>query len=71
MMYDDLVDVYNFCKYQGIVHLSKTEPVKSLVLWKEVYPRSCRSEFLGNVNIPEGRRYLLVVGTGKVTNDTI
>ncbi|XP_050305773.1 protein inturned [Anthonomus grandis grandis] len=62
---DDLVDVFNFCRYQGIVHLAKTEPVKSLVLWREVFPRSCRPVSLENDPMPEGRRYLLLVGTGK------
>ncbi|XP_066263056.1 protein inturned [Euwallacea similis] len=65
LMQEDLVDVYNFCKNQGIVHLSQTEPVKSLVLWKEVFPRSCKSKFAGDVAVPQGGRYLLVVGTEK------
>ncbi|XP_019754086.1 protein inturned isoform X1 [Dendroctonus ponderosae] len=65
LMQDDLVDVFTFCKLQGLVHLAKTEPVKSLVLWKEVYPKSCKVQGLDDVHIPEGRRYLLVVGAGK------
>ncbi|KAF7272761.1 hypothetical protein GWI33_014470 [Rhynchophorus ferrugineus] len=60
LVYEDLVDVYNFCKHQGILHLSKTEPVKSLIMWREVYPKSCRSP-----HAIDGRRYLLVVGAGK------
>lgn len=67
LMHDDLMDVYTFCLNQGILYLSKTEPVKSLVLWKEVFPRSCRSELLEDVRIPDGRRYLLIVGTAKVS----
>lgn len=66
LMQEDLVDVYSFCRNQGLVHLAKTEPVKSLVLWKEVHPRSCKSDFLDGVSIPQGRRYLLVVGCQKV-----
>ncbi|XP_030767926.1 protein inturned [Sitophilus oryzae] len=66
MIHEDLVEVYNFCKQQGLVHLSRTEPVKSLVMWREVFPRSCRRN-CGNdsLNAPDGSRYLLVVGSGK------
>ncbi|CAH1108747.1 unnamed protein product [Psylliodes chrysocephalus] len=62
---DDLVDVYCFCKQQGLFHLSKTEPVKSLVLWKEVFPSSCNVSQNTTIKIPDGKRYLLVVESGK------
>ncbi|KAL3279394.1 hypothetical protein HHI36_016904 [Cryptolaemus montrouzieri] len=62
---DDLVDVNCFCKYQGILHLSKTEPLKTLIVWKEVFPTSCRSLNVPIFKLPDARRYLLIVGTGK------
>ncbi|CAH1183286.1 unnamed protein product [Phaedon cochleariae] len=64
-IHEDLVDVYCFCKIQGLFRLSKTEPVKSLVLWKEVFPHSCNKEKNTRVKIPSGRRYLLVVESMK------
>lgn len=64
-IHGDLIDVYCFCKQQGLFHLSRTEPVKSLVLWKEVFPYSCNRSENSNVKIPEARRYLLVVESGK------
>ncbi|CAG9860502.1 unnamed protein product [Phyllotreta striolata] len=63
-MHEDLIDVFCFCKHQGLFHLSKTEPVKSLVLWKEVFPSSCRIQN-SSIKIPSGKRYLLVVESGK------
>ncbi|KAJ8932887.1 hypothetical protein NQ314_014368 [Rhamnusium bicolor] len=65
LIHEDLMDVHCFCKQQGLFHLSRTEPVKSLVLWKEVFPHSCRLQN-SNVKFPEGKRYLLVVGSAKV-----
>ncbi|XP_045482988.1 protein inturned [Harmonia axyridis] len=62
-IHEDLVDIHSFCKHQGILHLSKTEPVKTLILWREVFPSSCRNLTDPIFNIPEARRYLLVVGT--------
>ncbi|KAG5874050.1 hypothetical protein JTB14_034626 [Gonioctena quinquepunctata] len=64
-IHEDLIDVYCFCKLQGLFHLSRTEPVKSLVLWKEVFPYSCNRLQNSNVKVPAGRRYLLVVESAK------
>ncbi|XP_023014515.2 inturned planar cell polarity protein [Leptinotarsa decemlineata] len=64
-IHEDLIDVYCFCKLQGLFHLSRTEPVKSLVLWKEVFPYSCNRLQNSNVKVPDGRRYLLVVESAK------
>ncbi|KAF5301487.1 hypothetical protein FQR65_LT08790 [Abscondita terminalis] len=65
-VHEDLVDVHIYCRQHGLFYLSQTEPVRSLVLWKEVFPSSCNRglEFEFNF-VPEGRRYLLVVGSGK------
>jgi hypothetical protein len=70
LMYEDLVDVHVYCKQQGFFHLSKTEPVKILVLWKEVFPYSCNRSETANVKIPFGKRYLLLVGSRKVIETT-
>ncbi|KAL1491563.1 hypothetical protein ABEB36_012140 [Hypothenemus hampei] len=59
----DLVNIYNFCKFQGIIHLSRTEPVKSLVLWKEVFLSN--STETSNNSQSEERKYLLAIGNGK------
>ncbi|XP_044761022.1 protein inturned isoform X2 [Coccinella septempunctata] len=62
-IHEDLVDIHSFCKHQGILHLSKTEPVKTLILWREVFPSSCRDLDDPLFNIPQARRHLLIVGT--------
>ncbi|CAG9826275.1 unnamed protein product [Diabrotica balteata] len=64
-IHEDLIDVFCFCKQQGLFHLSRTEPIKSLVLWKEVFPSSCNKLENTKIVIPEGRRYLLIVESGK------
>ncbi|XP_060525407.1 protein inturned isoform X2 [Cylas formicarius] len=61
---DDLIDVCCFCKQQGFFYLSRSEPVKSLVFWKEVFPSSCKN-FPSAIKFPLARRYLLIVGSGK------
>ncbi|CAH1961039.1 unnamed protein product [Acanthoscelides obtectus] len=61
----DLIDVNTYCKLHGYFHLSKSEPVKSLVLWREVFPVSCRKTDDKTIKCPEGKRYLLIVGSGK------
>ncbi|KAK4883073.1 hypothetical protein RN001_006392 [Aquatica leii] len=64
--HEDLVDVHIFCRQHGLFHLSQTEPVRSLVLWREVFPSSCNRGLESESKfVPEGRRYLLIVGTGK------
>ncbi|XP_023311186.1 protein inturned [Anoplophora glabripennis] len=64
-IHEDLIDIHCFCKQHGLFHLSRTEPVKSLVLWREVFPYSCNRIQSPKVKVPEGRRYLLVVGSAK------
>lgn len=63
-IHNDLIDVHLYCSQQGLFHVSKIEPVKSLVHWREVYPSSCSKNL--NSKLMYGRRYLLVVGSGKV-----
>ncbi|KAJ8939447.1 hypothetical protein NQ318_023073 [Aromia moschata] len=65
LIHEDLMDVHCFCKQQGLFHLSRTEPVKSLVLWKEIFPYSCNRIDNVKVKVPGGKRYLLIVGSAK------
>lgn len=64
LVYEDLADVFSFCKLQGLIHLAKTEPVRCLVLWKEIFLRSGRARNVDDCNA-DARCYLLVVGSGK------
>lgn len=66
LIHQDLVDVQSFCRQQGLFHLSRTEPIKCLVLWREVFPTSCRKVENATVHVPDGKRYLLLVGSAKV-----
>lgn len=73
-MHEDLIDVYCYCKQQGLLQLSVTEPLRTLVHWKEVFPSSCNRGVVNETSVfkfPEGRRYLLVVGSGKVFGSMI
>ncbi|PNF22078.1 Protein inturned [Cryptotermes secundus] len=72
----DLVDVHTFCRQQGLLHLGRSEPVRSLVLWREVFPASCNRGLAEPVvsytptstspyQPPQGRWFLLIVGKGQ------
>ncbi|KDR23314.1 PDZ domain-containing protein 6 [Zootermopsis nevadensis] len=68
----DLVDVHTFCRQQGLLHLGRSEPVRSLVLWREVFPASCNRGLSETVptttspyQLPQGRWFLLIVGKGQ------
>nr|CAD7599221.1 unnamed protein product [Timema genevievae] len=69
----DLVDVHTFCRQQGLLRLGRSEAVRSMVLWREVYPSSCNrglsdqsSMYLSTpvspYTLPQGRWFLLIVG---------
>nr|CAD7405854.1 unnamed protein product [Timema cristinae] len=69
----DLVDVHTFCRQQGLLHLGRSEAVRSMVLWREVYPSSCNrglsdqssmhlSTPVSPYTLPQGRWFLLIVG---------
>nr|CAD7256754.1 unnamed protein product [Timema shepardi] len=73
----DLVDVHTFCRQQGLLHLGRSEAVRSMVLWREVYPSSCNrglsdqsSMYLSTpvspYSLPQGRWFLLIVGQTRV-----
>lgn len=63
---DDLLDVYSFCRQNCILQLMRTESVKSLLVWREVFPSSVnRGLNTGKANayvIPKGRWFLLLLG---------
>ncbi|XP_066589058.1 protein inturned isoform X2 [Prorops nasuta] len=66
--YEDLIEIHSYLRQNGILNLINNEPVKSLVIWKKVYPLSCNR---GNIRekhnqplVPNGKWFLLVVGYG-------
>ncbi|XP_071441603.1 protein inturned [Hetaerina americana] len=66
---EDLPCVHSFLNQLGIIHLCRTEPVRSLVFWKEIYLTSCNRGLRASMEgeqgaypMPEGRWFLLVVG---------
>ncbi|KAK2587178.1 hypothetical protein KPH14_002926 [Odynerus spinipes] len=65
--HEDLIEIHAFLRQNGLLNLVNTEPVKSLVIWKRVYPLSCNR---GNIDthasnqplVPNGKWFLLIVG---------
>ncbi|XP_046835061.1 protein inturned isoform X2 [Vespa crabro] len=65
--HEDLIEIHAFLRQNGLLNLVNTEPVKSLVIWKRVYPLSCNR---GNIEthssnqplVPNGKWFLLIVG---------
>ncbi|XP_011876832.1 PREDICTED: protein inturned [Vollenhovia emeryi] len=67
--HEDLIDVHSFLRHNGLLNLVSQEQVKCLVLWKQIYPLSCNrgnvdSNDGGQLLIPNGKWFLLVVGYG-------
>ncbi|XP_012253761.2 protein inturned isoform X1 [Athalia rosae] len=65
----DLIEIHSFLRQKGLLSLVKEEAVKSLVVWKEVYPLSCNRGCFktvadGQPFVPNGKWFLLVVGFG-------
>ncbi|XP_034243272.1 protein inturned [Thrips palmi] len=63
----DLLDVHVFCRQQGLLQLNQGESVHSLVIWKEVYPKSVSRGLTSSTsdstyNFPEGRWFIMIVG---------
>lgn len=67
-VHEDLIDVHLYCRQQGILHLFRSEPIRSMILWREVFPASCNRDTDKDslFKVLDGRRYLLIVGSGKV-----
>ncbi|KAL2738786.1 protein inturned [Vespula squamosa] len=65
--HEDLIEIHAFLRQNSLLNLVNTEPVKSLVIWKRVYPLSCNR---GNIEthssnqplVPNGKWFLLIVG---------
>ncbi|XP_017799243.1 PREDICTED: protein inturned [Habropoda laboriosa] len=69
LTHKDLIDIESYLRQNCLLNLINNEPVKSLVIWKKVYPSSCnRGDIENNKNneplVPDGKWYLLVVGYG-------
>ncbi|CAL7946624.1 unnamed protein product [Xylocopa violacea] len=67
--HSDLIEIESYLRQNCILNLINNEPVKSLIIWKKVYPFSCnRGNMENNKNnqplVPNGKWYLLVVGYG-------
>ncbi|KAK6641203.1 hypothetical protein RUM44_012912 [Polyplax serrata] len=63
---DDLLDIYAYYRQNCLIQLFRSEPVKSLVIWREVYPSSVNRGLLStkpaNFALPSGRWFMLTVG---------
>lgn len=67
LSHEDLIDIHFYLRHNGLLNLVNQEQIKSLVLWKKIFPSSCNR---GNIDsndqllIPNGKWFLLVVGYG-------
>ncbi|XP_014204314.1 protein inturned [Copidosoma floridanum] len=65
---EDLTQVHSFLRRHGLINLMNSEQVKSLVLWKRIYPASCVNRKLlweeENVYPLTDKWFLLIVGYG-------
>ncbi|RZF45185.1 hypothetical protein LSTR_LSTR009956 [Laodelphax striatellus] len=69
----DLVDVAAFCRQMSLLSLTRLEALRSLVVWREVYPLSCNRGLPSSpsttapasaYHLPQGRWFMLIVGQG-------
>lgn len=65
---EDLVQVHSFLRRHGLINLINNEQVKSLIIWKRIYPASCVNRKIAweedNVYPLADRWFLLIVGYG-------
>lgn len=63
---DNLLNVHSFFRQNGLIQLFRSEPVESLVIWREVHPRSTDEEYLKNefCLMPDSpvRWFLMIIG---------
>lgn len=63
---EDLISVHSFLKEYGVLNLVRRESVKTLVIWKQVYPHIAHlessEEVYNHALIQNGKWFLLVVG---------
>lgn len=69
LIHNDLIEIESYLRQNCILNLINNEPVKSLVIWKRVYPSSYNHKNIENNKnnqsfIPNGKWYLLIVGYG-------
>nr|XP_034172113.1 protein inturned isoform X1 [Osmia lignaria] len=69
LTHNDLIEVDSYLRQNCLLNLVTNESVKSLVIWKKVYPSSCNRGNIENNRsnqplIPNGSWFLLVVGYG-------
>ncbi|KOX74168.1 Protein inturned [Melipona quadrifasciata] len=66
LTHSDLIEVQSYLRQNCILNLISNEPVKSLIIWKKVYPSSCNHNNTENNQslVLDGKWYLLVVGYG-------
>lgn len=69
LTHNDLIEVDSYLRHNCLLNLVTNEPVKTLVIWKKVYPSSCNHENMENNKsnqplVPNGKWFLLIVGYG-------
>ncbi|XP_057318515.1 protein inturned [Microplitis mediator] len=66
IMHVDYIEIHSFLRMSGLLDLIEKEPVKSLVVWRSVYPRSCHRGIITDPKtqfcVPDGKWFVLVVG---------
>lgn len=62
---NDTAVVHTYCRSLGLFRVSRSEPVRAMVLWREVHPPSCQERDEQDSLLVEARQYLLIVGSGK------
>lgn len=65
---EDLIQIHSFLRRHGLINLINNEQVKSIVVWKRIYPSSCMHRRLTweqeHVYSSTDQWFLLVVGCG-------
>ncbi|KAG8039143.1 hypothetical protein G9C98_003450 [Cotesia typhae] len=66
IMHLDFLEVHSFLRMNGLLELMENEPVKSLVVWRLVYPKSCHRGIITDPKTqfcaPDAKWFVLVVG---------
>lgn len=65
---EDLIQIHSFLRRHGLINLIHNEQVKSIVVWKRIYPSSCMNRKFSwgeeQVHSLTDQWFLLVVGNG-------
>lgn len=66
--HEDLIQVHSFLRQNRLLDLVENEATKSLVVWRRIFPLSCRQGMKNEPEIQclesEAKLFLLVVGFG-------